>query len=139
MSWDGYLDKVVAQSTDSSGAAHADKAVIIGLDGKKWTSDGNGYALKISNNEAAKIASVFKSNKFDDFMTGGVVAAGVKYQFLRVEDGKMVVAKKKDNGGLSMLKTKTAIVIGHCKEGGQIGNVNKGVGFVADYMEGYGM
>lgn len=139
MSWDSYLDNLVAQTKDGKGVAHADKAVIIGLDGAKWTTDGHGCALKMSNSEATKIASCFKGKNFSDFQSSGVVAGGVKYQFLREEDGKLVLAKKKDQGALTLQKTKTAIVIGHCKEGCQQGNVNKGVGVVADYLESLGM
>lgn len=40
MSWDGYIDTLIGQSADGSGAAHCDLACIIGLDGgAKWTSD----------------------------------------------------------------------------------------------------
>lgn len=50
MSWDSYLDNLVAQSKDSSGTSHVDKAVIIGLDGgAKWTTDGSPYAYKVSS------------------------------------------------------------------------------------------
>ena len=48
MSWDGYIDNLCAQSKDSSGTAHTDKACIIGLDGgAKWTTDGPASALKV--------------------------------------------------------------------------------------------
>ena len=72
-------------------------------------------------------------------MSSGVWAEGIKYQFLREEDGKLVLAKKKDHGAISLQASKTAIVIGHCTEGGQQGNVNKGVGVIADYLESLGM
>lgn len=140
MSWDSYLDNLIAQTKDASGSAHADKAVIIGLDGgAKWTTDGHANALKITPEESAKIAGCFKSRNFTDFMSGGVLAEGVKYQFLREEDGKLVLAKKKDQGALTLQASKTAIVIGHCKEGGQQGNVNKGVAVIAEYLESLGM
>jgi len=64
-----------------------------------------------------------------------VVVEGEKYQFLREEDGKLVLAKKKGSGGLTLQASKTAIVIAHCPEGKQQGNVNKGTGAVADYLE----
>ena len=48
MSWDSYIDNLLAQTKDSSGAAHADRACIIGLDGgASWTSAGHSAALKV--------------------------------------------------------------------------------------------
>lgn len=72
-------------------------------------------------------------------MAGGVWAEGVKFQFLREEDGKLVIGKKKDFGAVTLQASKTAIVIGHCPEGGQQGNLNKGVAVIADYLESLGM
>lgn len=89
--------------------------------------------------EAAGVARCFKSKDFTTFMTSGVRVEEVKYQFLREEDGKLVLAKKKGSGALSMQCSKTAIVIAHCPEGGQQGNTNKGVGVIADYLESMNM
>lgn len=48
MSWDSYIDNLLAQTKDSGGAAHADRACIIGLDGgASWTSAGHAAALKV--------------------------------------------------------------------------------------------
>ena len=73
------------------------------------------------------------------FMTSGVKVGGMKYQFLREEDGKTVYAKKKEHGALTMQASKTAIVIAHCPEGCQQGNTNKAVGVIAEYLESLGM
>lgn len=72
-------------------------------------------------------------------MTSGIRVETEKYQFLREEDGKIVFAKKKGLGALTMQTSKTAIVIGHCPEGSQQGNLNKGVGVIAEYLESLGM
>ena len=72
-------------------------------------------------------------------MTSGVRAEEVKYQFLREEDKKVVYGKKKDYGAITMQAAKTAIVIAHCAEGKQQGNVNKGVSVIAEYLESLGM
>lgn len=72
-------------------------------------------------------------------MSGGVHVEGVRYQFLRVEDDKIVYAKKKDQGSATLQASKTAIVIGHTLEGSQQGNVNKGVAVIAEYLESLGM
>ena len=48
MSWDSYIDNLIAQSKDAGGSVHVDKACIIGLDGgAKWTSDGHANAYKV--------------------------------------------------------------------------------------------
>lgn len=72
-------------------------------------------------------------------MTSGVWVVGVKYQFLREEDKKVVYAKKKEEGAITMQASKTAIVIGHCPEGSQQGNLNKGVAVIAEYLESMNM
>lgn len=72
-------------------------------------------------------------------MSGGVHAEGLKYQFLREEDKKICYAKKKGEGAFTLQASKTAIVIGHCPEGSQQGNLNKAVGVIADYLESLGM
>ncbi|MDJ0798392.1 MAG: profilin [Calothrix sp. MO_167.B12] len=140
MSWDSYLDNLIAQTKDASGTTHADKACIIGIDGgAKWTTDGHSNALKIFPEEAVNIARCFKSKDFSQFMASGIVAEGVKYQFLREEDHKVVFGKKKDEGAITLQASKTAIVIAHCPEGCQQGNTNKGVAVIAEYLESIGM
>lgn len=139
MSWDSYIDNLVAQTKDATGAAHADKACIIGQDGSKWTTDGHANALKLSTGEAASIGAAFKNKNFTPFMASGIHCEGVKYQFLRVEDDKLVLAKKKDHGALTIQSSKTAVVVGHCPEGGQQGNTNKGVAVIAEYLESLSM
>ena len=89
--------------------------------------------------EAAAIARCFKSKDFTAFMSNGVRVDNTKYQFLREEDGKVVNAKKKGEGALTLQCSKTAIVIGHCPEGSQAGNCNKAVGVIADYLESMNM
>lgn len=140
MSWDSYIDNLCAHTKDGSGMEHCDKACIIGLDGGAiWTTAENPKALKLSPTEAAEIAKCFKSKDFSNFQAAGTRAEGVKYQFLREEDGKLVLAKKKDNGSLTLQCSKTAIVVGHTKEGCQQGNTNKGVAVIAEYLESLGM
>ena len=72
-------------------------------------------------------------------MTSGIRLEGTKYNFLREEDKKMVYGKKKSEGAITLQKSKTAIVIAHCPEGSQQGNLNKGVGVIADYLESMSM
>ena len=72
-------------------------------------------------------------------MAGGIHAEGTKYQFLRVEDDKVVYGKKKGFGAITIQASKTAIVIGHTAEGCQQGNTNKGVAVIAEYLESMNM
>ena len=72
-------------------------------------------------------------------MSGGIHAESTKYQFLREEDGKLVLGKKKGVGAITLQASKTAIVIAHTPEGCQQGNANKGVGVIADYLESMSM
>lgn len=140
MSWDSYIDNLVAQSKDSSGATNADQACIIGLDGgAAWTTAAHANALKLTPTEAANIALCFKNKDFTAMQAAGVMAESHKYQFLRAEDEKLVLAKKKGNGSITLQASKTAIVIGHCPEGGQQGNLNKAVAVIAEYLESLGM
>lgn len=139
MSWDSYIDNLISQTKDSAGIAHCDKACIIGMDGSSWTTASHANALKLQPAEAAAIGKCFKAKDFTSFMASGVYAEGEKYQFLREEDGKMVYAKKKEIGALSIGSSKTAIVVGHTPEGSQQGNTNKGVTVIAEYLESLGM
>lgn len=51
MSWDSYLDNLVAQSKDASGGVHVDKCCIIGIDGGgPWTSAGHANAFQVRKN-----------------------------------------------------------------------------------------
>ena len=72
-------------------------------------------------------------------MSDGVYVEGTRYQFLRVLDDKLVFAKKTASGALCIQATMTAVVIGHCTEGGQQENANKAVGIIGDYMESLNM
>lgn len=95
--------------------------------------------LQLQGHEGSNIARCFKSKDFIPFMSDGVNVEGTRYQFLRVLDDKLVFAKKKESGALCIQATMTAVVIGHCPEGGQQGNTNKAVGTIADYLESLNM
>lgn len=141
MSWDSYLDNLVAQSKDATGAEHVDKCCIFGLDGgASWTTSGHAKALQLSAQESAAIASAMKSKSTSSFTAGGIMCETVKYMFLREEnDCKIVYGKKKDHGAITIQVSKTAVVMAHCPEGKQAGNANKGVNVIAEYLESLGM
>lgn len=96
-------------------------------------------SLQLQGTEAINIAIIFKSKDFTAFMSDGVYVEGTRYQFLRVLDDKLVLAKRKESGALCIQATMTAVVIGHCPEGGQQGNTNKAVGIIGDYLESQNM
>ncbi|KAK3106591.1 hypothetical protein FSP39_023192 [Pinctada imbricata] len=122
------------------GIPSCDKAIIIGLDGgAPWTTNDHAHALKLHTSERENIARAFKSKNFTSFMSTGISIEGVLYQFIREEKGKIVMAKKKDHGSVTLQATKTAVIIAHCPEGGKQGYLNIGVGVMADYIESLGM
>jgi len=133
MSWDGYIDNLIGHS-----AGNTDKACIIGLDGSCWTTAAHAKSLKPTAAEINTIANAFKTTNYTTLQANGILLEGVKYQFLRSDD-TMALGKKKDLGAITLQKSKTAIVIGHTKEGGQQGGTNKAVGVIAEYLESLGM
>lgn len=128
MSWDSYLDNLVAYCVDGNGRSHADTGCIIGMNGAKWTSDAHKnvrfcniwkdlfnykyifiyfQALKLTPAEAKTIGDCFSSKNFTNFQEFGVIVESNKYQFLRDIEGRIVMAKKKGLGALTLQKSKT--------------------------------
>lgn len=98
------------------------------------------FSLQLIGNEAQNISRCFRNKDFSTFMFNGFVyAEGVGYMFLWVDDDKIVLAKKKDFGCLTLQASKTAIIIAHTAGGFQFGNVNKGVSVIAEYLESLDM
>lgn len=118
MQWDSYIDNLLLESKDSAGYTHVDKACIIGLDdGSIWTSTSTGHNYQPSFDEARIIASAFKKRNFTPLMLQGVTLEGIKYQFLKDENGRTVYAKHKGKGGVTIKTSRTAIIIAHYPEG----------------------
>jgi len=138
MSWDSYIDNVIAHSKLATGAAQIDKAAIIGQNGALWTSHNHGQALKLSAAEALAIGDAFAKQDYSALQGAGVFAEGLKYQFLRGDD-ELLCAKKVGEGALSCAASSTAVVIAHCIEGGQQGKVNTAACTVADYLKSLNM
>ena len=137
MSWDSYIDNMMGHA-NLNGTCQIDKACIIGTNGAQWTTDAHPNAFRLSDDERKKIASEVALGANSNFGATGIRAGGVKYQFLRYEDG-VVLGKKKDEGAITMQTSKTAIVIAHTIEGGQQGSTNKAVGVIAEYLTSLGM
>ena len=109
------------------------------MDGSCWTTCNHPNAVKLQGREGTNIAKCFKAKDFTSIIGHFVYLEGKQYFFMREEDGKIVCGKRKDDGAYTLQASKTAIVIGHCPEGCQQGNLNKGVAVIAEYLESLGM
>jgi len=136
MSWDGYIDSILGNANVTG--TNSDKAAIIGQDGSIWTGAHGGKGMTIAAAEAATIAKCITSKDFSPLQASGIVLEGLKYQFLREEDGKVIQGKKKDHGAVTCVASKSAIVIAHTAEGGQAGLTTKGAAAIAEYLESLG-
>jgi Profilin. len=132
MSWNAYIDSVIAESGDS-----CDKVCLIGTDGSVWTNSEHPAHIAITANEAATIARCITTRDSSPLQASGVVIAGLKYQFLR-DDENLILGKKKDNGSVTIVATKTVVIIAHTIEGKSQGKTNSGAGKIQDYFESIG-
>ena len=138
MSWDSYIDSLIAQTEDVAGAVHCDKACIIGLDnGDSWTTQAHPNALKLQTQEGQAIARCFRTKDFTFFKTTGVYVEGTYYIFIRQDDN--VVYARTAGEAVTLQATKTAVIIAHCPVGSQQGFTNKGVYAIAQYLESQNM
>jgi len=132
MSWDGYLDNLVGHAQ-----GNCVQAAIMGQDGSRWTAENHKYGLPLRPNELTPLVNAFKSRDFNGLYSG-VYINGTQYMFLREMDSKVVMAKKKGQGFVTIQKTGKAIVIGRGGEGQQQGMLNTAVAKIADYLESLG-
>mgnify|MGYP002476880476 FL=1 len=121
MSWNDYITNLV-------GTGHVEKAAIVGPNGSIWAAS-PGW-----NIAAAEITAI--ASGWPNFSSTGVKIAGTKFMFLRGDD-QVVVAKDKATG-LCIGKTKQAFVIGYHNDKMQLGNCNKEVLKIVDYLSEQG-
>lgn len=134
MSWNDYIDNLIAQSKGSSGEANIDKACIIGLEkGNMWTTQENPHVLRLTPEEGMIIAECFRKKDFTGFSTD-IRVENKGYIFLRDIDDKMVLARR-----ITMQASKSAVVIARTREGGQQGITNIAVAKIAYYLESVNM
>lgn len=131
--WDAYIDNLISHSKDN-----CDKVAIIGLNGAYWTSQNIDKALVLEAEEVTTLAGALASDNEEVFQTNGIKCGGIKYQFLR-RDENTYYGKKKDQGCITLQKAKTCFIAAHTKEGSQVGDVNKAVNIICEYLEGSGM
>jgi len=141
MNWDDYINRLIASTRDAKGVAHCDKVCIIGLDGSFWTTTNHPNAIKLSRNEARTIAECFKAKDFTPYMGSMVYIENRShvYTFLKEDEGKILYARGGGCGSYTLQASKTAVVIGHCQENWQQGNLNKGVYVIASHLESLGI
>lgn len=131
---------MIKKSNSSKGEENIDKGVIIGKDGgAPWTSPSHPNAFRISSTESDKIAVCFKRKEFKECFASGVVIEGVKYQFLKENDGEIVYAQMIGQGSVTLQSSKTAIVIAHCPDGREQDMANKAVDFIVTYLKSLGI
>jgi len=120
MSWQSYVDdQLIAQGFK--------QALLAGHDGNAWATS-PGFGLKAG--EGAAIVSIFKTpaNAF----ASGITVNGVKYLSVKADERSLY--GKKGNGGVVIVKTGQAVVIGVYDEKLQPGNAALIVEKLADYL-----
>lgn len=127
-SWDSYIDTIIQGS-----GGQCEKACIIGKDGSRWTTDGHPKALKLTSEDVQKICSAIKGGA-GDFMASGVRIDGIKYTFLRDNEGTYLF-KQKDHGAITIQPSVNGIVVAKTGEGLQQGPTNCGVASIVDYLK----
>jgi profilin len=122
MSWNDYVTNLCATGS-------VEKAAIVGFNGSVWAATG-GW-----NIQTAEITAL--ASGWPNFSATGVKIAGTKFMFIRGDD-TVVVAKDKATG-ICIGKTKQAFVIGFHNDKMQVGNCNKEVLKIVDYLaeQGY--
>jgi profilin len=137
MSWDSYIDNTIAHSKLGE-IAQIDKVAIIGQNGALWTSHNHANSLKLGADEALVIGQAFANNDMSRPQSAGLMIEGKKYQFLRGDDEAMIL-KLKDNGSITCAASSTAVVVAHCIEGGQLGQVNIATNVISEYLKSLNM
>ena len=62
--------------------------------------------MKLTQEEANAVSQAFQKKDFSNFQAQGIILEGIKFQFLRVEDDKLVLGKKKDVGSVTLQASK---------------------------------
>jgi len=121
MSWQAYVD------TNLVGTGKVKNAAIFGHNGSEWaTSPG----FKMTETEAKNIIAAFDDPT--NVRANGIFAASEKYFALGCSSNS--VYGKKGAGGISIVKTNQAVLIGTYDENSQPGEVNKVVEGLGDYL-----
>ena len=121
MSWQAYIDSSLI------GTGHIKKALICGHDGTAWA-----YSAGFNPN-APELKALIKG--FTDnagIQSSGITLGGVKFMTLRADNRS--IYGKKGAGGVVVVKTGQAVIIGVYEEGTQPGQATTVVEKLADYL-----
>mmetsp|Transcript_25456 Transcript_25456/g.35072 ORF Transcript_25456/g.35072 Transcript_25456/m.35072 type:complete len:132 (-) Transcript_25456:388-783(-) len=131
MSWQTYVDDHLM--VDLPGGGMLQSAAIFGLDGVPWAQSASFPTVDPANLQLI-------ANSFDD---QGQVASNLKfgdnkYILIAGEPGA-VIRGKLGQGGVTIKKTNSAMVIGFYTDGVQPGDCNVVVENLGDYLVGQGI
>ncbi|KAJ2956249.1 hypothetical protein NQZ79_g7873 [Umbelopsis isabellina] len=121
MSWQAYVD------TNLLGSGQITQAGIYGAQGGQWAASSG---FQVSPTELQAIQQGFSDSS--NLQASGVHVNNVKYMFLRSDDRS--IYGKKGNGGVVIVKTVQAILVGVYDDKVTPGNATKVVEGLADYL-----
>lgn len=125
MSWQAYVDDHLMPLPSGAELTHG---AILGIDGGVWAQSPN--FPELSAQEVTNIVNGFTNPA--SLGATGILLGGEKYMSVAGDEG--VLRGKKGPGGVTIKKTKTAMVIGIYSEGVQPGDCNVQVENLADYL-----
>ncbi|KAJ8030924.1 Profilin-1A [Holothuria leucospilota] len=125
MSWQGYIDNNLV------GSGFVKQAAILGLDGSQWATS-SGFAVSAAEAKAMVAGFTDPSN----LRASGIRASGEKYMCLRTDDSSLY--GKKGSGGICVVKTIQAVLVGTYDESIQPGQCNSVVEKLGDYLRNSG-
>ena len=121
MSWQAYIDSSLV------GTGHIKRALIAGHNGATWAGSA-GFTPS-----AAEVTAIIRGFTDNAGIQGsGITLAGVKYMTLRADNRS--IYGKKGAGGVVIVKTGQAVIIGVYEEGTQPGQATTVVEKLADYL-----
>ncbi|KAM3582196.1 profilin, required for normal timing of actin polymerization in response to thermal stress [Umbelopsis sp. WA50703] len=121
MSWQAYVD------TNLLGSGQISQAGIYGAQGGQWAASSG---FNVTPAELQAIQQGFSDSS--TLQANGVRVNNIKYMFLRSDDRS--IYGKKGNGGVVIVKTIQAILVGIYDENSTPGNATKVVEGLADYL-----
>jgi len=126
MSWQAYVDSSLV------GSGHIDKAAIISAAGDSTWANSSGFTVQPA--EMTTIVAILnnKGDSIDKAHAEGVHVGGERYVVTKIEDRSIYGRQGKT--GISIVKTKQAILVAHYGEGTQAGNAAQVVEALADYL-----
>jgi len=123
-----------AQHAQNLVGANLSEAGIFGLNGSQW---GASSGFKISAPELTAIVNGFSASGGEALRASGIKINGAKYMCLQANDS-MILGKIKD-GGVTIQKAKTALVIGLYGTGKDPGTANLTIGKFVDWLKNSNM